>query len=192
MLGAVLIAALAAVPVGETAAVERVIDGDSILVKPRDGERREVRYIGINAPEWDAPCGAAATAANAAMVDGQTVMLVPDVVRDRDKYGRLLRYVFVGNTFVNAALVARGYAVARNYEPRPLRYTATLAALEQAARAAHRGCLHPRLIFLFPSNPSPTLALRGVVTAFRLNEMTAGHFVMDVLTAVHPAWGQPQ
>jgi len=151
LLGALVAAALAAAPQGETAAVLHVIDGDSLLVD-LGGVREEVRYLGINAPEWDAPCGAAATRANAALVDGQTVRLVPDDIRDKDKYGRRLRYVYVGDTFVNAALVAQGVVWARNYEPRPLRHTVYFAQLEREARAHDRGCLHhtPPDLFSFP------------------------------------------
>ena len=75
-----------------------------------------VRYIGMDTPEYDQTCGTEATQANAALVAGQTVRLVRDV-SETDQYGRLLRYVYVGDTFVNGALVAGGWAGAKDYPP---------------------------------------------------------------------------
>jgi len=46
----------------------------------------------------------------------QIVVLVKDV-SETDQYGRLLRYIYIGNTFVNAELVRAGWAEARRYEP---------------------------------------------------------------------------
>src|SRR5690606_29516324 len=53
-------------------------------------------------------------------------------VSDRDQFGRLLRYVYVGDVFVNEALVREGLAIARRYEPD----TARAAVLEAAQAAA--------------------------------------------------------
>ncbi|HEX3053997.1 MAG TPA: thermonuclease family protein, partial [Aggregatilineaceae bacterium] len=88
---------------GETGKVVDIIDGDTIDVRI-SGEVYRVRYIGVNTPERDDDCYAEATNANADLVEGQTVTLERDV-SDTDQYGRLLRYVYVGDTFVNAALV---------------------------------------------------------------------------------------
>ncbi len=95
---------------GETALVVDVIDGDTIDVR-LGGDTYRVRYIGVNTPERDEPCYFEATAANAVLVEGQTVTLVRDV-SETDRYGRLLRYVYAGPVFVNAELVAQGYAEA--------------------------------------------------------------------------------
>ena len=86
----------------EIAYVEKVIDGDSILVK-MNKILYEVRYIGINTPEFDSPQEAAAqhaTDINRELVEGKTIWMVKDI-REIDKYQRLLRFVFVGDTFVN-------------------------------------------------------------------------------------------
>ncbi len=91
---------------GETAQVTDIIDGDTIDVDI-NGVGYRVRYIGVNTPERDETCYADATNANADLVDGQTVTLVRDS-SNTDRYGRLLRYVYVGNVFVNAQLVAGG------------------------------------------------------------------------------------
>ena len=70
----------------------------------------------MDTPERDRPFYDEATAKNAEMVDGQTVLLVKDV-SETDHYGRLLRYVFVGDTFVNFELVNQGYAAAATFPP---------------------------------------------------------------------------
>jgi len=131
---------------GESATVDQVIDGDTIDVQ-LSGSVYRVRYIGVNTPERDEACYDDATQANAAVVAGQTVTLVRDV-SDTDQYGRLLRYVFVGDTFVNGALVADGYAEARRYPP-DTTYATYLQALEDDARAANIGC-HPYGVFASP------------------------------------------
>src|SRR5215213_4702317 len=80
------------------ARVLRVIDGDTIEVD-LGGREEHVRYIGIDTPESAIPgepveCfGKEAAAANEDLVDGETVRLVFDAER-RDRYGRLLAYVY--------------------------------------------------------------------------------------------------
>ncbi len=128
---------------GETAAVTRIIDGDTIDVR-MNGQTYRVRYIGVNTPELDQPCYTDATNANARLVSGQTVTLVKDV-SNTDSYGRLLRYVYVGNVFVNAELVKGGWAEARRYPPDTAQFT-YLQSLEDAARSANLGC-HPTGVF---------------------------------------------
>lgn len=125
-----------AAPSGEeTAVVTNVVDGDTIDVSI-NGAGYRVRYIGMDTPETGATCGAEATAANAALVSGQTVRLVRDV-SETDRYGRLLRYVYVGDTFVNGALVAGGWADAVDYPPDTAQ-SGTLHSL--MAQGAGRGC----------------------------------------------------
>lgn len=99
----------------ELATVTAVIDGDTIEVN-MGGNIVRVRYIGINTAESNEPCGSEATQANAALVAGQTVRMVKDV-SETDQFGRLLRYVYVGNTFVNGELVRQGWAEAVRYPP---------------------------------------------------------------------------
>ncbi len=131
------------VEAGETARVVTVIDGDTIDVLI-GGERYRVRYIGIDTPERDEVCYTEATAANAAWVSGKTVRLVRDV-SETDRYGRLLRYVYVDGVFVNEALVRDGWARAVSYPP-DTTYTRRFYALENQARAARLGC-HPTGVF---------------------------------------------
>ena len=94
-----------------TSIVSRIVDGDTIEL----GTGERVRYIGIDTPETVDPrkevqCfGKEASAKNKELVEGKEVRLVKDV-SDKDKYGRLLRYVYVGDVFVNEKLVSEGYA----------------------------------------------------------------------------------
>src|SRR3954451_4828029 len=98
------------------AQVVRVVDGDTIRVRLGDRTER-VRYIGVDTPESVKPgtpvqCFAKrAAAANASLVAGQQVRLIGDV-EHRDRYGRLLAYVYRARdgAFVNALLVRDGYA----------------------------------------------------------------------------------
>ncbi|MGQ9908188.1 MAG: thermonuclease family protein [Candidatus Flexifilum sp.] len=133
---------------GETGVVTSVIDGDTIEVRIGDVGYR-VRYIGVNTPERDEVCYQDAVDANRALVAGQTVTLTRDQ-SNTDRYGRLLRFVYVGDLFVNATLVNQGYAEAVVYNP-----DTTLASyfqnLERGAAAANRGC-HPTGIFNDGSN----------------------------------------
>jgi len=120
----------------DTARVIQVIDGDTIII---EGGYR-VRYIGIDTPEIHPvpePFGIEAWQANRKLVEGKEVRLELDVSQT-DRYGRLLRYVFVDDTFVNAELVRRGLARAKAYPP-DIRYQDYLEKLETEARQARRG-----------------------------------------------------
>ncbi len=121
----------------ETGRVVRVIDGDTIDVEI-DGQVVRVRYLGMNTTERGETCYQEATDANAELVSGQIVTLEADQERE-DRYDRWLRYIYVGDTLVNAELVRQGWAEAVMYEPND-RYWDELIALEQAAESAGRGC----------------------------------------------------
>ena len=120
-------------PGSDTVAVLGVIDGDTIVVS---GELR-VRYIGIDAPEMNEYFGRESRQANRRLVEGKRVRLERDI-SDTDRYGRLLRYVYVDGLLVEAELVRGGYARARAYPP-DVKYHERLEALEREARAAGRG-----------------------------------------------------
>lgn len=123
--------------IGNTALVVEVIDGDTIRVQFADGRVEKVRYIGINAPELNRPGGKEAKLVNERLVGGKTVTLVKDV-SDRDRYGRLLRYVYVDSVFVNAELVRLGYAQAATYPP-DVKYSDYFVQLEREAREKGAG-----------------------------------------------------
>lgn len=120
------------------AVVVYVIDGDTIEALLSSGVVARVRYIGINTPETNEPCGSDATAANAALVADRTITLVKDV-SEKDEYGRLLRYVYVGDLFVNAELVIQGWAEAVRYRP-DTAFAVHFEQLEVEAAAGSRGC----------------------------------------------------
>ncbi|MDI6814614.1 MAG: thermonuclease family protein [Dehalococcoidales bacterium] len=121
----------------DAARVTQVIDGDTIII---EGGYR-VRYIGIDAPETRPgkleAHGIEAWQANRQLVEGKIVHLERDV-SETDKYGRLLRYVYVDDVFVNAELVRLGLARAKAYPP-DIKYQDYLEKLEQEARQAGRG-----------------------------------------------------
>jgi micrococcal nuclease len=96
-----------------TAEVIAVIDGDTIKVL-LDNQEESVRYIGIDTPETyrdgkPACFSKEASERNRLLVAGREVSLVADT-DNRDKYDRLLRYVYVDDIFVNDLLVREGYA----------------------------------------------------------------------------------
>jgi endonuclease YncB( thermonuclease family) len=128
---------------GDEARVVTVIDGDTIDVLI-GGDRYRVRYIGIDTPERDEPCYADASNANAELVAGRTVRLVKDV-SDTDRYGRLLRYIYVDGVFVNETLIREGWAETVEFPP-DTAYAAQFYRLEREARDAGLGC-HPTGVF---------------------------------------------
>jgi len=87
--------------------VEKVVDGDTIML--RNGEL--VRLIGIDAPERGEKCFLEAKNYLERFVAGRTVLLERDV-ENRDRYGRLLRYVLVDGVNVNVEMVRQGFAKA--------------------------------------------------------------------------------
>ena len=92
--------------------VARVIDGDTFVLA--DGE--SVRLIGIDAPESLQPYGAKSKAFAERLLHGKSVRLEYDS-RQRDKYGRILAYVFLDDLFVNAELIKEGCASAYTQYP---------------------------------------------------------------------------
>jgi endonuclease YncB( thermonuclease family) len=115
--------------------VARVVDGDTVEL----GNGETVRLVGIDAPETG-ECGHdRATDGLARLVLGQAVRLLrPD--EDRDRYGRLLRYVDIGNQDAGLRLIKRGLAIARydsrdgyGFHPREPRYIAADRGAAQVA-----------------------------------------------------------
>ena len=130
-------------PAGD-ARVTRVVDGDTVRVR-LDGRDETVRYIGVDTPETRRPgtpieCfGKAASRANERLVAGERVRLRFDVER-RDRYGRLLAYVYRrrDGLWVNGALVRAGFATSLTIPPNVAR-AEELRALERRARRSGRG-----------------------------------------------------
>ena len=116
-----------------------------------------MRYIGIDTPETKHPqkgvewMGAEAAAKNEELVGGKVVQLEKDV-SETDKYGRLLRYVWVGDVMVNAELVRLGYAQVSTYPP-DVRYQELFLELQREAREAGRGLWGPTPTPSLPAQP---------------------------------------
>ena len=126
--------------------VVRVVDGDTIHVQLAERVEK-IRYIGVNTPEihhptrGEEPGGREAAEVNRRLVVGRRVRLELDV-RTRDRNGRLLAYVWVGDTMVNAELVRRGYAQVMTVPPN-VRYQDLFVKLQREARDAGRGLWRP-------------------------------------------------
>lgn len=130
----------------ETGTVERVVDGDTIIVRIGSDAVR-VRYIGMDAPESaipDSPVepfGKEASKENAALVAGKAVVLEKDV-SETDQYGRLLRNVWVQDgdawVLVGERLVAEGYAQVSTFPP-DVKYESRLLVAQQSAQATAAG-----------------------------------------------------
>ena len=125
------------------ARVLRVVDGDTIKVRLEGGRTERVRYIGVDTPESVKPgtpvqCFAKkASHFNTSLVTGREVTLRLDA-EERDRYGRLLAYVYADDTFVNRALVARGYARTLTIPPN-VAHADEFARLARHAREAGLG-----------------------------------------------------
>jgi micrococcal nuclease len=120
--------------------VTNITDGDTIHVVI-DGVDYKIRYIGMDAPEQGAKGAAQATQFNSNLVLGKMVTLVKDV-SETDRYDRLLRYVFVGDTFVNYELVANGLAHSGSWPP-DTACDQVFAAAESRARLNQFGLWAP-------------------------------------------------
>lgn len=129
---------------GQKVVITRVIDGDTIEIK----EGVKVRYIGIDTPETVDPrrpvgCfGKEASDENKKLVLGKEAILVKDV-SDADKFGRLLRYVYInqenGNwLFINDYLARQGFAKASTYPP-DVKFQSQFLEAEREARENNRG-----------------------------------------------------
>ncbi len=116
--------------------VTRIVDGDTIHVEI-DGHEEVIRFYGINSTERGKACFEEAKQRTEQLV-GTEVRLLPDA-RERDRYNRLLRYVFEpGGSSVDAAMVAEGLAYAWRQDGAR---RSPIIALEDAARIGHTGCL---------------------------------------------------
>ncbi len=105
----------------ESVELLRVIDGDTIEVQQADGTEERVRYIGIDTPEIGEPLFDEATEQNAGLLGQGDLFLQADLT-ERDRFERLLRYIWVRQAdgtfvFVNGTLVALGLASITTFPP---------------------------------------------------------------------------
>lgn len=131
--------------VRENAKVVRVIDGDTIEVS-LNNKKEMVRLIGIDAPETVDPrktveCfGKEASNKAKEMLDGKTITLESDPTQgNRDKYQRLLRYVFINHLNFNKLMISEGYAHEYTYQSNPYKYQLEFIIAEKSARESKVG-----------------------------------------------------
>ncbi len=143
----------------EAAKIVRVVDGDTVIARitkitggpgageVEKGEEYSVRLIGIDTPETVKPgspveCfGKEASRATTDLLEGVDVRMVKDV-EDRDRFDRLLRYIYIGQEMANARLVVNGYASAYTYPP-DVRHADLFVQLQREARENDRGLWSP-------------------------------------------------
>lgn len=119
--------------------VLKVVDGDTIWVQ----NLGKVRYTGIDAPEIKhsdreaEPYGYEAMEANRRLVLGKRVKIELDTAK-RDRYGRVLAYVYSGPVFVNAYLIEAGYAYPVKVKPN-VKYYKLFVRLQTEAAESGRG-----------------------------------------------------
>ncbi|WP_248891501.1 thermonuclease family protein [Bacillus methanolicus] len=126
-----------------TVKVIRVVDGDTVEVRFSNGATAKVRLIGVNTPETVHPnkpvekYGKEASNYTKKRLTNKTVTLEFDV-QIKDKYGRLLAYVWIGKELYNETLVKEGYAHVMTIQPN-VKYQKRFLAAERAARKAKKG-----------------------------------------------------
>jgi micrococcal nuclease len=123
---------------GEVAGVSYIYDGDTIKLDTG----LVVRYIGIDSPEMysnkESKCYAdEAYQRNKELVLNKKIILEKDI-SEKDRYGRLLRYIWIGDTLLNEELIEEGYAIAA-YFPPDSKYYDRLKDAEEEAKSKKRG-----------------------------------------------------
>jgi len=120
-----------------SASVVEVIDGDTIKVKIK-GKIETVRFLLVDTPETKhpqkgvQPFGSQAYQFTKSLLSGKTVQLEKDV-QERDKYGRLLMYVYVDGKSFQKELLKRGLARVAVYPPN-IKYVDEYRKIEREAR----------------------------------------------------------
>lgn len=124
----------------EISFVTRIIDGDTFEIETK----QKVRLIGIDTPELnktnnrDPECfGTAATQQLSDLILNKKVRMEKDISQT-DRFGRLLRYVYIDDIFVNRHMVQTGYAYATTYPP-DVKFKDTLALAQKTAERNKRG-----------------------------------------------------
>lgn len=123
--------------------VVRVVDGDTIIID-MDGTKERVRLIGLDAPESTHPdeernteYGEISSEFTREALEGKKVSLEYDL-QERDKYGRILAYVYKDKKMFNKILIMEGHAKAVTYPPN-VKYTDEFIRLEKEAKKSQKG-----------------------------------------------------
>jgi len=141
----------------ESAWVRRVIDGDTVELS--DGRR--VRLIGIDTPESNQPYFWEAKNRLKELVEGKEVYLEKDI-SETDRFGRLLRYLWLDQELINLKMVKEGYAHSYTYPP-DIKYQTQILAAEREARAKRLGLWSPLLSS--SANPNGQCLIKGNISA---------------------------
>lgn len=128
--------------------VERVVDGDTIVVRASDETQSRVRLIGIDTPESVHPTkpvecfGKEASTKLRELIEGKFVRMEYDASQGMfDTYDRMLGYVFLEDgTFVNEIMIAHGYAYEYTYnKAQPYQYQDAFVHAQEMAQATKQG-----------------------------------------------------
>lgn len=137
-------------PVGEFYDVREVHDGDTLEIL-RYGKLEKVRFIGIDTPETIDPrkpvqCfGKEASQKTKELLTGKSISLEFDpVVGERDKYNRLLAYVWEQGKLINLSLIEEGYAHEYTYRSQAYKYQNDFKQAELRAREGEVGLWSPK------------------------------------------------
>jgi len=114
------------------ATVTKVIDGDSLKAKSKEGKEYEIQIEGIDAPELKQPHGKEATEALSKMVMGKEIKVT---WTKKDNFERLLAQIHIDKTHVNQEMLRTGHA----WHFKRYNQSKELAELEEEAKKAKRG-----------------------------------------------------
>ncbi len=152
------------------ATVVRVVDGDTAVFAMESGEEEKVRFIGVDTPESTTEVEVYGKEASAytskALAVGTKVWLEKDT-EERDRYGRLLAYVWLSEPsavsdaeirakMFNAKLALDGYAQQMTIQPNS-KYAEFFTTYVSEARAAEKGLWNPALVVSEEPAPKPAV-----------------------------------
>lgn len=123
--------------------VVRIVDGDTVIVNI-NGKDEKLRMIGVDTPESvhndlekNVPYGKVSFDYTKDMLEGREVWLEMDV-EERDRYGRLLAYVYLDGEMFNRMLLEEGHATIITVPPN-VKYAEEFEAIQEEARREGRG-----------------------------------------------------
>lgn len=172
--------------------VKRVIDGDTFETTI-NGKTERVRLIGVDTPESTKtvePYGKEASAFTKKQLTGKTVYLEKDV-QERDKYGRLLAYVWleppskiddatIRQKMFNARLLLDGYANTMTIAPN-VKYADKFRVYEREAREANRG------LWAIPTTQQQTASNKAASSTSTSNKTTSSSSTSNKTASNQPA-----